>query len=73
MITISGKYTTAKVMIDQVEDTATSQIQGFVNHIAFTNPIAIMSDVHAGKGSVIGFTMKMADKLIPTVIGVDIG
>jgi len=72
MITVTGKYTTAKIMIDYVEESAMSQIHHFVNHLAFTNPIAIMSDVHAGKGSVIGFTMQMTDKIIPNVIGVDI-
>lgn len=73
MFEIPGKYTTAKVMIDDVEESCISQIYGFVNHNAFTNPITIMPDTHAGKGSVIGFTMKMTDKVIPNVIGVDIG
>ena len=44
-----------------------------VNHPAFTNPIRIMPDCHAGKGSVIGFTIEMTEKVIPNVIGVDIG
>lgn len=73
MFPINGKYTTAKVMIDDVEQSCVSQIVNFVNHPAFTNPIAIMPDTHAGKGSVIGFTMPMTDKVIPNVIGVDIG
>lgn len=73
MFTIKGKYTVATVMIDQVEETCMAQINHFVNHIAFTNPIAIMPDTHAGKGSVIGFTMEMTDKLIPNVVGVDVG
>lgn len=72
MFTIDGKYTTAKVMIDDVEESCVSQIHHFVNHLAFTNPVAIMSDCHAGKGSVIGFTMKMTDKVVPNVVGVDI-
>jgi tRNA-splicing ligase RtcB (3'-phosphate/5'-hydroxy nucleic acid ligase) len=73
MIQYSGKYTTAKVMIDNVEPECVKQIVGFINHPAFTNPVAIMPDCHAGKGAVIGFTMKMSDKVIPNVIGVDIG
>jgi len=72
MFEIKGKYTTAKVMIDDVEPTCTAQIYGFVNHPAFTNPIAIMPDTHAGKGSVIGFTMPMTSKVIANVVGVDI-
>jgi len=73
MFTVDGKYTTAKVMIDDIEEGALSQINHFTNHLAFTNPIAIMPDVHQGKGSVIGFTMKMTDKVIPNVVGSDIG
>ncbi|MDD5651732.1 MAG: RtcB family protein, partial [Candidatus Nanoarchaeia archaeon] len=73
MFEIKGKYTTAKVMIDDVEPTCIAQIYGFVNHPAFTNPIAIMPDTHSGKGSVIGFTMAMTDKVIPNVVGVDVG
>ncbi|MFW9871583.1 MAG: RtcB family protein [Candidatus Thorarchaeota archaeon] len=49
------------------------QIYEFLNHPAFTNPISIMPDCHVGKGAVIGFTMKLTDKVIPNVIGVDIG
>lgn len=73
MITIKGKYTTADVMIDNVEDECISQIMKFTNHPAFTNPVKIMPDTHAGKGSVIGFTMKLTDKVIASTIGVDIG
>jgi RNA-splicing ligase RtcB len=73
MFDIIGKYTTAKVMIDDVEESCISQIYSFVNHRAFTNPIAIMPDTHTGKGAVIGFTMRMTEKIVPNVIGVDIG
>lgn len=73
MLEIPGKYTTAKVMIDHIDSTTMSQIYEFINHPAFTNPIAIMPDTHAGKGAVIGFTMELTDKVIPNVIGVDIG
>ena len=73
MFEISGKYTKAKVMIDDVEESCVAQITKFTNHPAFTNPIAIMPDTHAGKGSCIGFSMELTDKVIPNVIGVDIG
>jgi tRNA-splicing ligase RtcB len=72
MIEVSGKYSTSKIMIDQIEENCMSQIIQMVNHPAFTNPIAIMPDTHSGTGSVIGFTMSMGDKIIPNVIGVDI-
>jgi RNA-splicing ligase RtcB len=73
MIEIRGKYTTAKVMIDDLDESCAAQINQFVNHPAFTNPVAIMPDTHAGKGSVIGFTMPISSMVIPNVIGVDIG
>lgn len=74
MFEIKGKYTTAKVMIDKLDSETISQIQNFVNDKSFTNPVAIMPDAHAGKGSVIGFTMPVdMDHVIPNTIGVDIG
>jgi len=73
MITLNGKYSNAKIMIDQVEPECISQIVSMINNPVFVNPVAIMPDCHAGKGSVIGFTMKRGDKIIPNIIGVDIG
>lgn len=73
MIEFTGKHTNAKVMIDEIDSVTASQITTFLNHEAFTNPVAIMPDTHAGKGAVIGFTMEMTDKVIPNVVGVDIG
>lgn len=73
MIIFDGKYTKAKVMIDQIDESCSAQITQFINHPAFTNPVTIMPDCHAGKGSVIGFTMEMTDRVIPNTIGVDIG
>ena len=73
MFKINGKYTTAKVMIDQLEPSCVAQVTSFVNHPAFTNSVAIMPDAHTGKGSCIGFTMPMTDKIIPQIVGVDVG
>jgi RNA-splicing ligase RtcB len=73
MLEYKGKYGEAKVMIDKVDSATVQQIYSFLNHPAFTNPIAIMPDTHKGNGAVIGFTMEMTDKVIPNVIGVDIG
>ena len=73
MIVYKGKYTDAKVMIDDVEETCAAQINQFINHPAFTNPIVAMPDLHLGKGCVIGFTMLMPDKLVPNTVGVDGG
>lgn len=74
MITMKGKYNTANIMIDVIDDATKKQIQGFLNHPAFGNTyIAIMPDCHAGAGAVVGFTMKLNNYIIPNVIGVDIG
>ena len=71
---IRGQFNQANVMIDVIDDATRSQIQGFVNNPSFHNSyIAIMPDCHAGAGSCIGFTMQMNDRIIPDVVGVDIG
>ena len=73
MIEIKGKYTTANIMIDDVEEQCINQLNNMVSHPAFTEQVSIMPDTHAGKGSVVGFTMPLTTKVIPNVIGVDIG
>ena len=72
MLEYKGKYGNAKVMIDDVDQATISQIYEFLNHEAFTNPVAVMPDCHKGNGAVIGFTMEMTDMVIPNVVGVDI-
>jgi len=58
-------------MIDVIDPTCAAQIIQFINHPAFTNPVVIMPDTHAGEGSVIGFTMPMTDRIIPNTVGVN--
>ncbi|MBI4978914.1 MAG: RtcB family protein [Spirochaetes bacterium] len=71
---LQGKYNKAYIYAENLEDEARKQIYAFLNHDAFSGGrIAIMPDVHAGKGAVIGFTAPLGDKVIPNVIGVDIG
>ena len=72
-ITVDGKYTSATIFTDEVEASAMAQIYEMTNNPAFNAKIAIMPDVHAGKGSVIGFTMPYNGRVIPSVVGVDIG
>ncbi len=63
-----------KIYADIVEDGALIQIEGLLNQPSFaTEKIRIMPDCHAGAGCVIGFTSTMSDKVIPNIIGVDIG
>jgi tRNA-splicing ligase RtcB len=74
MIEYKGKYNSAKVFSDMVEDTAASQIVNLLNQPFVKGArIRIMSDVHAGAGCVIGFTADLQGMVIPNLIGVDIG
>lgn len=69
-----GKYASCKVMTDEIEEEAVNQIYQFLNCPAFEGTtIRVMSDVHAGKGAVIGFTSTLNGKIIPNVVGVDQG
>lgn len=71
---IKGSQTTAKVMLDDIDETTYSQIQTFVNNPNFKDAkVRIMPDTHAGKGSVIGFTMPVGKRVCPNIVGVDIG
>lgn len=63
-----------KVYADIIEESALEQLKRISNHPAFLkSKIRIMPDVHSGKGCVIGFTSTVQDKIIPNVVGVDIG
>lgn len=74
MIEIKGKYNIAKCFTSQMEDDASEQIKKICDTEAFANSkIRIMPDVHAGKGCTIGTTMTITDKIVPSMVGVDIG
>ncbi|MDE6290787.1 MAG: RtcB family protein, partial [Muribaculaceae bacterium] len=63
-----------KVFTDNVEDVALDQIRQLLSIDVFSDKkIRIMPDVHAGAGCVIGFTGDLGDKVIPNIVGVDIG
>ena len=74
MIEIKGRYNTALCYAKVVEDEAIEQIRRMCDH-EFTagSRIRIMPDVHAGKGCTIGTTMTITDKVVPNIVGVDIG
>lgn len=63
-----------KIFTKNIEQEAINQINSLLNQEAFKDSkIRIMPDVHAGKGCVIGFTGNLGDKVIPNIVGVDIG
>ncbi|MBQ9746278.1 MAG: RtcB family protein [Clostridia bacterium] len=74
MIEIKGKFNTAKCYATTVDEGALAQIQSVCDEEAFvSSKIRIMPDVHAGKGCTIGTTMTVTDKIVPAMVGVDIG
>ena len=74
MIEIVGKYNVAKVYTDNIEQAAYAQVLNLMNQkFAEGSLFAIMPDCHAGAGCVIGLTMKIVDKVVPNLVGVDIG
>ncbi len=63
-----------KIFTSNIEKQATQQIDLLLQQEPFKNcKVRIMPDVHAGKGCVIGFTADLGEKVIPNIVGVDIG
>ena len=74
MIEIKGKFNTALCYTPTLEAAAAEQIRAVCDQEAFAGcKIRIMPDVHAGKGCTIGTTMTIRDKIVPGMVGVDIG
>ena len=74
MVTIQGLYNTAVCYTPELEEAARKQIQAVCDQAEFAGcKIRIMPDVHAGKGCTIGTTMTIQDKIVPGMVGVDIG
>ncbi len=74
MIEIKGKYNTAKVFTHKLEEKAADQILELCNQeFVKESMIRIMPDTHAGAGCTIGTTMTIRDKIVPNLVGVDIG
>ena len=74
MKTIDGIYSSAKVFTDTAEYYALAQIKMLCDNEAFRNcKIRVMPDTHAGIVGPIGFTSTIKDKVLPNIIGQDIG
>ena len=71
---VIGQYNTAKVFTDVVDEKSLQQIKTLCDQ-EFTSgaKIRLMPDVHAGAGCTIGTTMTIKDKIVPNLVGVDIG
>lgn len=74
MIEIKGSYTTAVVYTEELDDASISQIFQICNQKSMEGcHIAIMPDVHMGSSCCVGTTIALKDKVIPSLVGVDIG
>lgn len=63
-----------KIFTDDIEQNAVEQIKQLLSVDVFGGcKIRIMPDVHAGAGCVIGFTGNLGERVIPNIVGVDIG
>ncbi len=71
---IKGEYNSAIVYTDIIEDSAAEQLKTLCS-LEFSKgcKIRVMPDVHAGAGCVIGFTADLGERVIPNIVGVDIG
>lgn len=71
---VIGKYNTAKVFTDIVDESSLKQVKTLCDQ-EFTSGqrIRLMPDIHAGAGCTIGTTMIIGDKIVPNLVGVDIG
>ena len=74
MIEIAGQFNTALCYTGELESAAAAQIKAVCDQPSFADcKIRIMPDVHAGMGCTIGTTMTITDKIVPGMVGVDIG
>ena len=74
MTELKGKYNTAKMFTDTAESSAVTQIEHLLDQEFIAgSKIRVMPDAHAGMGCTIGTTMTITDKVVPNLVGVDIG
>lgn len=74
MFELSGKYGKANVYAETIDDSCISQIYGFLNNpITKDVKVAVMPDANTGKGSTVGFTQEIKDKVNPSMVSVDVG
>lgn len=74
MLEVSGKYNQAKIFTDVVDQASIAQVIELCNQeFAAGSRIRLMPDIHAGAGCTIGTTMTITNKVVPNLVGVDIG
>ena len=74
MLKINGKHNAAIVYAGNIEDTAHEQLEAVCDAPYLADcKVRVMPDVHAGKGCTIDTTMTIHGKVVPNMVGVDIG
>ena len=74
MLELKGMYNEAKIFTDIVDEASISQVLLLLNQeFVSDSKIRLMPDIHAGAGCTIGTTMTITDKIVPNLVGVDIG
>ncbi|MDO5718980.1 MAG: RtcB family protein [Tissierellia bacterium] len=73
-IELKGNCTNAKIFTESVDEQTLEQIKKLIdNEVVKDQKVRIMPDCHAGIGCVIGTTLTISDKIVPNLVGVDIG
>ena len=74
MIELKGTYTEAKIFTDHADESSIAQVRVLLEQeFVSGSRIRLMPDIHAGAGCTIGTTMTITDKIVPNLVGVDIG
>lgn len=74
MQSIMGKFTSAVIFSSTAEEYAIAQTRMICdNYAAKDSSIRVMPDLHPGKIGPIGLTMDIKDKIMPALVGTDIG
>lgn len=74
MLEIKGRYNKAKIFTDVVDEISINQVVSLCDQeFSHGSKIRLMPDIHAGAGCTIGTTMTICDKVVPNLVGVDIG
>ncbi|MBN2280179.1 MAG: RtcB family protein [Candidatus Marinimicrobia bacterium] len=74
MIELKGTFGKARIFTNHAEKECILQVKELLEQNWVTDlKIRIMPDCHAGLGCTIGTTMTINDKIVPNLVGVDIG
>ncbi len=74
MIELKGTYNEAKIFTDYADESSIAQVRILLEQeFVSGSRIRLMPDIHAGAGCTIGTTMTITDKIVPNLVGVDIG